>query len=274
MAITDIYNPQFQSPGGLMGGAGSLMGNILGIGGTPASYNMFNTGRTQNTTANQQIDPYNITDPITGRSFSTAGLGVGAGPASDVIQRGFGLDTMAEQRRQQSMGLVGNYLNTLQQQYQNPLSGINVDYINRLVGMNIDQAGMAKQANTSNLASMLGARGITTNSPMAAGLAQQTQMQYLQQINQGQRDIGIEAVRQASTQRLAALQQQQGAIGMLSNLTMQVPQYGYESLQGLSELMLQKQYIDAAAKAGKQSSKNSLIGSILGGIGGIVGGLL
>ena len=230
-------------------------------------------------------------DPLTGREIDASGFGVAGSEVGATVAHGFEMDVLSDKRRDDALAGLSGLLNdpalaALQNSVTQQLGGksLDEDYIRRLVSLGVDKTGQTTLQQQTNLQSSLGVRGIGTNSPLAAALGAQLEQTNLSGIRTAQRDIGIEALRLMAQQRALGLQSAQnllnykaGLQGNIANVQMNVPTYGYDALQGLAELRMQKYEADKARKAGKKANALGTIGAALGAVGQIgaaIGGVI
>lgn len=254
---------------------GGILGNIFGQGGgvygaTPAP---------------------GLIDPLTGRSIDVSGLREGASTGGATIAHGFALDTVAAANRGRALAtLRGSVSDPLLQQLNatasrqlvNPTSTFDENLIRRIFARSADSAGANARGMARTISSTLGGRGISASSPLAAGLASQVMAQKSGALRGAQADITIAKLQSDVQQRalafqqaLAVQQQNQGIQRDIASLEGQDPStFGYDSMQGLTEAIMERQAQEAARQDGKKASKNNLIGSIVGGVLGIGAALI
>lgn len=215
-----------------------------------------------------------FTDPLTGQTVDTGGLREGASAGAATIQHGFAMDAQAEQRRQQALNAPWmSQLQGLLMQDANG-TGLPEEALRAMFARGADSAAGTSRQATAGLSNSLGARGILPNSGLAAGLGSQIDMARGAATRGVERDVRVEALQRAAQQRASAFSNMLGLGNLQTNLTTYTPSYGNDALQGLTELIIQRQAQADAKKQGQKSSDNSLIGSIIGGVGGLLGGLL
>lgn len=236
----------------------------------------------------QDAADISLIDPVTGRNIgpSLQGLREGAGAGRDIVAHGFALDRETERRREDTIGLLQSLLdpNGMQgelesyarEQLRNPGS-FDEELVRLIFARGADAASTGARRTAQTVGSMLGGRGISASSPLAAGLSAAIEMNRTSAVRGVERDVTIEKLRQDTQDRalafqnaLAASQQRNQLTGALANVyNQQVPGYGYDALSGLTELIIERNAQEEARRSAKKSSKNNLIGSVIGGIAGI-----
>ncbi len=228
-----------------------------------------------------------VVDPMTGRVISTAGLVEGASPGAAQVARGFAMDTLQEQRRGETLSLLGGVMgNTTQPLLNYAMNELNqgpqdLEELGRLLfAQGSDAASGSALATSRQIASSIGGRGISASSPDAAILAQQAELERHGQVRGTERDVRIALLERTQSEKarlwaqaLQANQNQSQVAGMLADVTMMVPEYGFQAQQGLTEATIERAAIARAEKQAKKASKNSLIGSIIGGAASILGSI-
>lgn len=241
------------------------------------------------------IDPAsvvdNVYDPLTRRWVSLAGLREGAPAGVATVAHGFALDEQASRNRVQALATLRGGLSnpnftqleaTAQQNLTNPTSAFDENLIRRIFARSADSAGANARGMARTIATTLGGRGISSSSPLAAGLASQVMTQKAGALRGAQADVTIQKLQSDVQQRALAFQQalavQQQRSGMerdIASLEGAAPSsFGYDSLQGLSEAIIERQAQEAARRDAKQTSKNNMITSIIGGVLGLGAALI
>lgn len=229
-------------------------------------------------------------DPVTGRPIDTAGLREGAALGAAQIARGFGMDVMQEERRAEALTLLGNasasLLPSLSSFAQQSLDQANnpeqLAELGRLLfAQGSDQASTSALATSRALSSNLGGRGISASSPLAAGLSSQIDLARAGQVRGVERDVRIELLRRAATDRATAFSQALSAqqasaqlAGQQADITMQVPEYGFRAQEGATELAIERAGLEMANKNAKKASKNAKLGSIGSAAVGLAGAVI
>lgn len=225
-------------------------------------------------------------DPLTGRPVVTDALREGSPAAQASISHGFALDTLTEQRRQEALGTLQGalndpLLNQLSQYASESLKNpgtFDEELIRLIFARGADGASTSARDTARMINSQIGGRGISASSALAQGMAFRNDIARQAQVRGVERDVTIEKLRADTQARASAFQQALGAAQMRQNLigtiagvqNQEVPLYGQDALQGLTELIIERQAQENARNDAKKKAKNDLIGGVIGGVASII----
>lgn len=228
-----------------------------------------------------------VVDPVSGREIYTGALREGAELGAAQLARGFQMDIMQEQRRGEVLSLLQGIMGPRETLAQQAMAAAQAgpqdleEYGRLIFGAGADVANQQAIARQQQMAGALGGRGISAASPLAAGLAAQSELVRSGQVRGVERDVRIALIERNAaekarlfTQALQAQAAQAQTAGAIAEATMMIPEYGYEAQQGLTELVMEREAAERARKAGKKAGQTSLIASAIGGLASIAGAII
>ncbi len=230
-----------------------------------------------------------LIDPLTGRTLDLSGLREGKAAGEATVHHGFEMDTAQEARRQAALATLNgqannplmNQLSAMASQGLTQPGTFDEALIRRLFARGADGAETDARRTAAMVRSNLGGRGISPSSGLAAGLAATIERGRTAAVRGVEKDVTIAKLQQDSQDRalafqnaLSVSQQQQGLYRDIASIENQeVPGYGQDALQGLTELIIERHTAEMARKDAKKANKMGLIGSVIGGLGSILGGI-
>jgi hypothetical protein len=230
-----------------------------------------------------------IQDPLTGVSFGLDGLREGATTGLASVAHGFALDEEQKARRQAALATLQGQVNSPLMQQLSAFASqtltqpgtFDEDLIRRLFARGADSAETDALNTATLLRSNLGGRGILPSSALAVGAASQIERGRTAAVRGVERDVTIAKLQQdtqdralAFQQGLAALNSQQSLFRDIATIENQpTATFGQDAMNGLTELIIERQGQENARKDAKKANTMGMIGTVIGGLGSILGGL-